>query len=515
MSITLRRMRTEDVDAVLAIERASFTTPWSETSFRDETARDDRWWVVAADDGEVFGYAGVAFAPDEAHLLNLAVRRDVRGAGLGGALLSAALEEAVRRGRNRMTLEVRKGNREARRLYESAGFIPAGRRRGYYPFAAQDRDAAEDALIMWSGDLTSEEWTARRRRLAERARSALEQRSVPAPGLILAVETSCDETAASVVARGRDIRSNVVATQVDFHRRFGGVVPEIASRKHIEAISGVVEEALEQAGVGLRDLTALAVTQGPGLVGALVVGVAYAKGLAFSTGLPLVGVNHLEGHMFANLLADTDFSPPFVSLVVSGGHTFLVHVPHWGEYRVLGKTLDDAAGEAFDKVAKALGLGYPGGPAISRLAEDGDPAAIDFPRAMMHSGDFTFSLSGLKTAVITYLRKEEEAGRTPDPADVAASFEQAVVDVQVAKSVRAAKQTGVHTFSLAGGVAANAKLRLSLREALEAEGVSLSVPPLGLCTDNAAMIAAAAHFRLAAGQLLDLDADAIPDMALA
>jgi N6-L-threonylcarbamoyladenine synthase/protein kinase Bud32 len=292
-------------------------------------------------------------------------------------------------------------------------------------------------------------------------------------------------------------------------------VPEIASRKHTEAIVGVIDEALELAGVGLHQLSAIAVTHGPGLVGALVVGVSYAKGLALATGLPLVGVDHMEGHLFASVLADPTVEPPLVALLVSGGHTSLVHAPAWGDYHILGSTLDDAAGEAFDKVAKALGLGYPGGPAISRLALEGDPAAIRFPRAMIATDDFDFSLSGLKTAVVTHLQRERAASREIRVADVAASFQQAVIDVQVAKAVRAAKECGVTTFCLGGGVAANPALREALRAALDAQGVRLCVPPLALCTDNAAMIAAAAHFRLWRGETIGLSADAIPDLQLA
>jgi tRNA threonylcarbamoyl adenosine modification protein TsaD len=293
------------------------------------------------------------------------------------------------------------------------------------------------------------------------------------------------------------------------------VVPEIASRKHTEAIVGVVDEAMELAGAALglagplafQALDAIAVTRAPGLIGALVVGVAYAKGLAFATGKPLVGVNHLEGHIFANVLADDLVQPPLVALLVSGGHTSLVHMPEWGVYHTLGETLDDAAGEAFDKVAKVLGLGYPGGPILSALAEKGDPAAIDFPRAMMKSGDYAFSLSGLKTAVITYIRHEHEAGREVCVPDLAASFQQAVIDVQVSKAVRAVTETGAKAFCLGGGVAANRALREALTAAIEPLGVHVSVPPMALCTDNAAMIAAAAHYRYGRGEFLDLDAE--------
>lgn len=331
---------------------------------------------------------------------------------------------------------------------------------------------------------------------------------------ILAIETSCDETAAAVVAGGRQVLSNVVASQVDLHSRFGGVVPEIASRNHLEMVNAVIAEALSAAGVGLGDLTALAVTVGPGLVGALYIGVAAAKSLAFATGLPLVGVNHLEGHIFANVLDHPDLAPPVVCLVVSGGHTSLVYMEDFGVYETLGSTLDDAAGEAFDKIAKFLGLGYPGGPVIDRLAAEGDADAIQFPRAMLHSKDFDFSLSGLKTAVINYVRKERERGNEMAVADLVASFQAAVVDVQVAKTVQAAELKQVATVLLAGGVAANRSLREKMRSELINRNIRLLYPSPAMCTDNAAMIGCAAHFRLWRGDLLSLDADAMPNLPL-
>jgi N6-L-threonylcarbamoyladenine synthase len=495
---------------VLAIEQACFTTPWSILAFEDELEGEGRSWYVLESGEGILGYAGMRAVEDTGHILNLAVRRDVQRQGLGTVLLARLMRDAVLSGLGRVTLEVRDGNVAGRALYERAGFSAEGARPGYYG------DTGEDAIIMWTGPIDDDEGRALVTGLVEAGERALEEFGGARRdgGLILAVETSCDETAAAVVRGGREVVASVVASQVDFHKRFGGVVPEIASRKHIEAIVGVVDEALDEADATLTDLTALAVTYGPGLVGALVVGVAYAKGLAFATGLPLVGVNHLEGHLFANVLADPTVKPPFVALVVSGGHTSLVYVPEWGAYETLGQTLDDAAGEAFDKVAKVLGLGYPGGPAISRLAEQGDPGAIDFPRAMLHSRDYAFSLSGLKTAVVTYVRGEEAAGREVDTSDVAASFQQAVVDVQVAKAVRAAEEKGVDLFCLAGGVAANRRLRDGLEAALGAGGIRLSVPPIGLCTDNAAMIGAAAHYRLARGDLLDLDSEAVPDLRL-
>ncbi|PKQ30099.1 MAG: tRNA (adenosine(37)-N6)-threonylcarbamoyltransferase complex transferase subunit TsaD [Actinobacteria bacterium HGW-Actinobacteria-10] len=392
-----------------------------------------------------------------------------------------------------------------------------GVRPGYYSAGS------EAAVIMWTDDLGSPGAAARLDIMHRAADAALARFGIsPGSEVVLAIETSCDETAAAVMRGGTELLANVVASQVDFHARFGGVVPEIASRKHTEVIVAVVDEALAEAGASLggegpldfTGIDAIAVTYGPGLVGALVVGLAYAKGLAMGTGLPLVGVNHLEGHIMINAYTDPEVVPPLVALVVSGGHTSLVHVPRWGEYHTLGETLDDAAGEAFDKVAKVLGLGYPGGPVISRLAQDGNPAAIDFPRAMLHSGNYSFSLSGLKTAVINHIRHEREAGRKIDLSDLAASFQQAVIDVQVAKAVRAVQEYGVSTFCLAGGVAANRALRDALTAAMEARGVHVAVPPFEHCTDNAAMIALAGTFRFRTGELLDLSAEAVPNLRL-
>ena len=332
--------------------------------------------------------------------------------------------------------------------------------------------------------------------------------------LILAIESSCDETAAAVIDGGEVLRSDVVATQVDFHARFGGVVPEIASRKHIEAICGVCDEALDVAAASLgrsrlrwRDLDAVAVTYAPGLVGALVVGVAFAKGAAWGADIPFIVVNHLEGHLYANKIGRPDFAPPAVVSLVSGGNTLLVHMADWGDYRVLGATIDDAVGEAFDKVAKALGLGYPGGPVISKLAAQGNPRAVRFPRAMLHSGDLRFSLSGLKTAVITYIQKERAAGHELNLPDIAASFQQAVVDVQVAKAKTALEETGAREFCLGGGVAANPALRAAYEDMCRSMGVRLTMPPLSSCTDNAGMIALVAQDRYRAGRFFGLDAD--------
>jgi N6-L-threonylcarbamoyladenine synthase len=331
---------------------------------------------------------------------------------------------------------------------------------------------------------------------------------------VLAIETSCDETSVAVVEDGTEIRSNLVSSQFELHGRFGGVVPEIASRAHLERINPIAEEALQQAGAGWSDLDAVAVTVGPGLVGALLVGIATAKSVALALGLPFLGVNHLEGHIYANALEHGPLRFPFVSFLVSGGHTMLVHVPQEHRYEILGQTLDDAAGEAFDKVARFLGLPYPGGPEIDKLAKQGDPAAIAFPRALAGSGDYDFSLSGLKTAVIRHVRGELDAGRQPDPADLAASFQEAIVDVQVQKTIAAAQERRVDRVYLGGGVVANSRLRDRLREAAHAAGLELFNPSPALCTDNAAMIAAAAEPRLRAGERTPLDVTAVPSLSL-
>ena len=332
--------------------------------------------------------------------------------------------------------------------------------------------------------------------------------------LTLAVETSCDETSAAVVADGRKILSNIISSQVPVHQKFGGVVPEIASRKHIENVILVVDEALRQAGVTLAQISVIGVTYGPGLVGALLVGVAAAKALAFAADIPLVGVNHLEGHIFANFLAHADLEPPFVALVVSGGHTSLVAVQDYNQFALIGQTRDDAAGEAFDKVARVMGLPYPGGPHIDKLAASGNPSAINFPRALTEKNSFEFSFSGLKSAVLNYLNNAEQRKEQIDQADVAASFQIAVVDVLVSKAIQAVRQYGVDRLVLAGGVAANTMLQTQLTAACAANGIRLYYPGAVLCTDNAAMIASRAYYQFCGGKVSDLYLNAVPSLKI-
>jgi len=332
--------------------------------------------------------------------------------------------------------------------------------------------------------------------------------------LILAIESSCDETAASVVKNGRTILSNVISSQIELHKLYGGVVPEIASRKHIEKINQVIEEALEQAEVTLDDLDAIGVTYGPGLVGALLVGVAEAKAISYAKKLPLVGVHHIEGHVSANYIEHPELEPPFMCLIVSGGHTHLVIVKDYGEFEILGRTRDDAAGEAFDKVARAIGLGYPGGPKIDKLSKEGNPDAIVFPKAKLENGPYDFSFSGVKSAVLNYINKCKMQGEEFDRADLAASFQKAVVDTLVEKAVKAAKEYHMDKLAIAGGVASNNTLRSAMEKACEREGISFYHPSPIFCTDNAAMIGVAAYYEYKKGTRHGLDLNAVPNLRL-
>ncbi len=332
--------------------------------------------------------------------------------------------------------------------------------------------------------------------------------------LILAIESSCDETAAAVVKNGREVLSNVINTQIAIHTEYGGVVPEIASRKHIENINPVIRKALEDAGVTLDDIDAIGVTYGPGLVGALLVGVAEAKAIAFAKNKPLVGVHHIEGHISANYVENKELEPPFVALVVSGGHTHLVKVNDYGEYEIVGRTRDDAAGEAFDKVARAIGLGYPGGPKIDKLSKEGNPDAIEFPRAHVDDAPYDFSFSGIKSAVLNYINSANMQGREINRADVAASFQKAVVDALVSRAVRLAKECGMDKLAIAGGVASNSALRAAIQEECTKNNIRFYSPSPILCTDNAAMIGAAAYYEYIKGVRHGYDLNAVPNLKL-
>lgn len=528
--LQLRPMSVNDLPAVAALESESYVgaahTPWTEHMFYDELSQPGRSWWVAHDLGTIIGFAGGQLAGDDFEVTDVVVARDRRRQGIASRLVSRICYDAHVLNAATASLEVDEKNAPARAAYASLGFEEVGRRRAYYgeghdalilkvalPLAAD----AEHTLDHVEPSASIRSWPIQ---VGERDAKARE-RLAAAGDLVLSIESSCDETAMAVIDSHGEICANVVATSIDFHARFGGVVPEIASRKHVEAIVGVFEEVMAQAGhhfgcdtLTPRDLSCVGVTAGPGLVGALVVGVAFAKGLCAATGLPLTAVNHLEGHLLANLFETPDLTPPFVASLVSGGNTMLVHVRDWGDYQVLGATIDDAVGEAFDKVAKALGLGYPGGPVISKLAAKGNKKAIHFPRAMMHSHDYRFSLSGLKTAVITYIEGENKAGRPINLPDLAASFEAAVIDVQVSKAIAAVDETGVSDFCVGGGVAANPELRAEYRRKFGRRGVRVTVPPMVVCGDNGAMIAVAALRNYRAGKFADLSLDANPNAKL-
>ena len=553
--IAYKPLDARHVAEVAALEAAVMgTDAWNEVLVADELGRADRvWWAAYAADPKMplsaeaplVGYAGGWVVDGDLQILKVGVDPAWRRHGIARVLLARVADDARNLGARTSSLEVRTGNAGAQALYAALGYEALGRRPRYYSdgedalimqgplptitLAAVPNGAVADArpgrvsgpgateVAPYGEDASGDDVADESRRGGAYAALGCESDGVTVRRpLILAIESSCDETAAAIIDGGEVLRSDVVATQVDFHARFGGVVPEIASRKHIEAICGVCDEALDVAAASLgrsrlrwRDLDAVAVTYAPGLVGALVVGVAFAKGAAWGADIPFIVVNHLEGHLYANKIGLEDFAPPAVVSLVSGGNTLLVHMADWGDYRVLGATIDDAVGEAFDKVAKALGLGYPGGPVVSKFAAEGDPDAIPFPRAMLHSGDLRFSLSGLKTAVVTYINNERAAGRELNVPDICASFTAAVVDVQVAKARTALRETGAPTFCLGGGVAANPTLRAAYEQMCAEEGVRLVMPPLASCGDNAGMIAEVALDRYRAGAFSPLSTDAL------
>ena len=519
--IEYRPLAAADVEAAAALDAACLPSDaWSVASLADELGRGDRtWWVAcevrpgytggaATAEGRLVGLAGGLVVDGDLQILKVCVASEARRRGIARTLVARMADDARNLAARTASLEVREGNAGALAFYSAMGFVSQGVRPRFYGdgegacimSASLDSLVAPEAAATVAKDKHNDHFTQDK------------QNDPLVTPRILAIESSCDETAAAVIDGDGILRSDVVASQIDFHARFGGVVPEIASRKHIEAICGVFDEALTQAGITPTDLTAVAATYAPGLVGALVVGVAFAKGVAWALDVPFIGVNHLEGHLYANKLAEGGFEPPAVVSLVSGGNTMLVHMRNWGEYEVLGTTIDDAVGEAFDKVAKALGMGYPGGPIISRLAKEGRADAIDFPRAMLHSGNYDFSLSGLKTAVITHIQHVREAagedGLAAAVPDICASFQQAVIDVQVAKVDTALRETGAPTFCLGGGVAANPALRDAYRRLCKRRRVRLVMPPLKSCGDNAGMIALVALDRYRQERFFTLDADA-------
>ena len=528
--ITYKPLDAAHAAAVTALEsQVMGSDAWNEALVADELPRGDRSWWAAYEGETLVGYAGGWIVDGQVQILKVGVDPAMRRRGIARGLLARVAADARDLGASSCSLEVRASNAGAQALYAALGLASLGVRPRYYsdgedavimegPLPLAKHDVAGMELVVGAACEDARALRGESRTIVSRETiceaDTASAADVVRP-LILAIESSCDETAAAIVDGNGALIADVVASQIDFHARFGGVVPEIASRKHIEAICGVCDECFDVTAAALgverltwRDLDSVAVTYAPGLVGALVVGVAFAKGAAWAADLPFIGVNHLEGHLYANKIGAPDFEPPAVVSLVSGGNTLLVHMKGWGDYETLGATIDDAVGEAFDKVAKALGLGYPGGPVISKQAALGDPKAIPFPRAMMHSGDLRFSLSGLKTAVVTYINNERAAGRELNVPDIAASFQQAVVDVQVKKAEMALRQTGARTFCLGGGVAANPVLRDAYVALCERLRVRLTLPLLSACGDNAGMIALVALDRHNQGKFFPLEADA-------
>jgi N6-L-threonylcarbamoyladenine synthase len=480
--IIIDPMRLRDIPDILEVENLSFPTPWSKEAFLSELLDNDKaYYMVAKVDNRPVAYIGVWIVAGEGHITNIAVHPNYRRKGIGRRLMLAVEEIARNRFCDCIWLEVRESNETAKNLYSSLGYKMISIRRGYY------RDNNEDAEVM-------------RKQLCIKT--------------VLGIESSCDETSAAVVNCGRKILSNVISSQILLHRRFGGVVPEIASRKHVEMIIPVIHEALEQAGLKPEGIDAIAVTCGPGLVGSLLVGVSAAKALALAFNKPLIGVNHIEGHIYANFLENEELTPPLVCLTVSGGHTELFYMPSMGKYRVLGRTRDDAAGEAIDKVGRLLGLSYPAGPELEKLAKGGDPSNYNLPKAYLEPDSFDFSFSGLKTAAVNLLHHMEQIGEKVNRSDFAASLQESIFEVLVHKAFKAVQQTGVKTLCLSGGVAANQRLRDLATAKGEQMGVRVYAPDIKLCTDNAAVIASAGFFRLQAGQISGLSLNVEPGLRL-
>jgi len=487
--IMVREMNAGDLPAVAAIEAASFRSPWTYGMLQAELEQDLGWRMVAVDaDGRVEGFLLGRRYPDAWHIMDLAVAPLSRWRGIGGLLLDDFVA-AARTAGVQVVLEVRRGNDEAVALYKSRGFVVIGVRRDYYP------DTHEDALVM---SKTPE------------SHASDHSSSSGLPGPLLALESSCDDTAAAVLGPDGTVMSAVTHSQDAIHERYGGVVPEVASRAHVERMTAVVSEALLEAGCTVAELGGVAATVGPGLIGALLVGVQTAKAIAWSRRLPFFPVNHIHGHLAAAWLAHPQAQFPMVTLVASGGHTVLVRCDDHASFRLLGQTLDDAAGEAFDKGARLLGLGYPGGKELDELAEHGDARAFSFPIGLKRSNRPDFSFSGVKTALYYLLRDMSPAERVSRAPDVAASYREAIVEALVSKAVRTAQRENVRTLAVAGGVAANSRLRRRLTESGSAAGLHVVIPPLPYCTDNAAMIGAAALGgpRVEYPHYLDLDASA-------
>lgn len=486
LKISLRKGTEDDIEDIARLEPIIFQDPWSEEMVRSDVTNRISTYIIAEIEKEkgqreIAGYIGYWLIQHECQINNVAVIPHFQRRGIGGAMLSEVLKETEEKGACEWILEVRKNNLPAITIYEKHGFIKIGIRGNYY-------ENGEDAIIM--------------------KRTRTEDKGL----IVLAIESSCDETCAAVVRSGREVLSNIISSQIEIHTQYGGVVPEIASRHHLTNINGVIGKALSDAKCNFEDVNLIAVTNGPGLIGALVIGVAAAKGISLATGIPLIGVNHMYGHISGNFITYPELEPPFICLIVSGGHTSLVKMTGYTHAEVLGSTRDDAVGEAYDKVARVIGLGYPGGPKIDNVAREGNPEAIYFKRVYLEKDSLDFSFSGIKTAVLNYVSQERQAGRKLEIPDIAAGFQEAVVEVLVEKSVSAVKKSGEDKLVLAGGVAANSRLRKAFTERCESDGIKLYLPELGLCTDNAAMIASAAYYKYLESGHDDLQLDAFSDL---
>ncbi len=494
--VEIRPCREDDASEIAELERSCFSTDrWSEPQFRDDFLLENRVWYKAVYGDDLLGYAGASISGDSADILKVCTCEGARRKHVATDLLTQIFDNLRNLSATKVYLEVRASNLAARSLYESLGFSQCGIRKNYFK--------EEDAI---SYELNLDDFSLDRHFDKEANIKAY----IKAP-LILAFESSCDETAGAVVDASGTILSSIVSSSASFHARFGGVVPEIASRKHVEVIYQVAQETLLSAGVDLCDIDAIAVTNRPGLVGSLVVGCAFAKAISWATDKPLIFVDHLEGHLYANKLADRPIKFPSVASLISGGNTMLVKVNDWGDYELLGGTIDDAVGEAYDKVAREFGLPYPGGPQISKLADSGDPSAIDLPRPLLHSHDLRMSLSGLKTAVILAIEecKHNRSGELEiqDMCDICASFEKSVSDVQVLKGRDACEVAQAKSFCFGGGVAANSNLRSEYEKMCDDLGIDFIVSPLEYCGDNAAMIGLAAHDAYVRGDFASISGD--------
>ncbi len=509
VKIVIRDAVLEDIEQISTIENQAFGDPWSDELLAAELSLGGTLFAVAEINGLVVGYIIAQDLASEFHILNVAVMEDFKGIGIGSMLVEETMKFAETHRMIGVTLECRVSNAAAVGLYQKMGFDNSGIRKAYY-------DDGEDAYIMWKRFNNGEELEKRKSGYGiDEVRQANFQtkenetmdNTKSSDKITLAIETSCDETSCAILRGSREVLANEVYSQIDVHKLYGGVVPEIASRNHLMKIADIVDSAIKTAGIEYDDIDLVAVTRGPGLVGALLVGVTFTKALAYSLNKRFIGIHHIEGHIAANYIASSELKPPFLCLVVSGGHTHLVDVRGYTEFKVIGRTMDDAVGEAYDKVARVLGLGYPGGPPIDRLAKEGTPS-IKFPKAKMDDLDFSFS--GLKTAVLNYINSAKQRGEELNIPDICASFQEAVVAALYEKTKIAVERTGYKQFALAGGVAANSRIR----EALHFEGVKSYYPPISLCTDNAAMIAAAAYHYDEAGYSSPLDINASPTIKI-